>query len=136
VTISSSTAEDIRRVSEADLQAIRQAALDYIEGWYEGDAARMERSLHPELAKRIILRDPRGFDRLDPIAALALVIATRNGAGTRTPPERRRKEITILDVTGNAASVKIAAAGWVDYLHIGKLNGVWQIVNVLWERFE
>src|SRR5262249_46471729 len=32
--------------------AIKQTALDYIEGWYEGDAERMERAVHPELAKR------------------------------------------------------------------------------------
>ncbi|HEX6315687.1 MAG TPA: nuclear transport factor 2 family protein, partial [Gemmatimonadaceae bacterium] len=36
----------------ADSAAIRAAALDYIEGWYEGNAERMERALHPELAKR------------------------------------------------------------------------------------
>ncbi len=27
-------------------------ALDYIEGWYAGDAERMERSLHDDLVKR------------------------------------------------------------------------------------
>jgi len=32
--------------SDADL--IKQTALDYIEGWYEGNAERMERALHPE----------------------------------------------------------------------------------------
>ena len=40
----------------ADADAIKQTALDYIEGWYEGNAERMERALHPELAKRIVLR--------------------------------------------------------------------------------
>ena len=40
--------------SPADSAGIRQAALDYIEGYYEGDGARMERALHPELAKRIV----------------------------------------------------------------------------------
>jgi hypothetical protein len=30
-----------------------KTALDYTEGWYAGDAARMERALHPELAKRM-----------------------------------------------------------------------------------
>jgi hypothetical protein len=34
-------------------------ALDYIEGWYTGDAARMERALHPDLAKRIVESDAR-----------------------------------------------------------------------------
>lgn len=39
--------------------AIRQTALDYIEGWYEGNAERMERALHPELAKRIVRTNPQ-----------------------------------------------------------------------------
>ena len=43
--------------SPEDEAAIRAAALDYLEGWYAGDAARMERSLHPDLAKRIVRPD-------------------------------------------------------------------------------
>lgn len=46
-------------VSAADSAAIKQTALDYIEGWYEGNAERMERALHPDLAKRIGKRLPR-----------------------------------------------------------------------------
>ena len=34
----------------ADSAAIRAAALDYIEGWYAGDADRVARALHPQLA--------------------------------------------------------------------------------------
>jgi hypothetical protein len=37
-------------------------------------------------------------------------------------------------VFGDAATVKIDAAEWVDYLHLGRWNGVWKILNVLWER--
>jgi hypothetical protein len=36
----------------ADEDAIRAVVLDYVEGWFDGDAARMERALHPELVKR------------------------------------------------------------------------------------
>lgn len=121
-------------LSEEDRRAIIQAVLDYIEGWYQGDAERIERSLHPELAKRIIFADPRGFDRLEPISALALVIATRRGAGRRTPVECQRKDISILDAFGNTACVRVDAAEWVDFLQLGKLDGKWQIVNVLWEK--
>ncbi len=32
-----------------DNAAIKQTALDYIEGWYEGNAERMQRALHPDL---------------------------------------------------------------------------------------
>ena len=36
----------------ADRDAIVRVALDYFEGWFDGDAARIERTLHPDLAKR------------------------------------------------------------------------------------
>jgi hypothetical protein len=42
-------------------------------------------------------------------------------------------DVTLLDVFEGAASVKIVAAQWVDYLHLAKEGGDWQIVNVLWE---
>ena len=40
-------------------EAITQTALDYIEGWYEGNAERMERALHPNLAKRAVRKNPK-----------------------------------------------------------------------------
>lgn len=119
--------------SEADTTAIRQAALDYAEGWYEGDAARMERALHPDLAKRVVVNDAGGKARLDHMGALRLVQGVRAGHGKSTPKEKQRKDITIFDVQGNAATVKLAMADWTDFLHIAKLNGKWVIVNVLWE---
>ncbi|MEZ5424849.1 MAG: nuclear transport factor 2 family protein [Pyrinomonadaceae bacterium] len=122
-----------KAVSEADKEAIRQAALDYIEGWYEGNAERMERALHPDLAKRIVITNDKGQSRLDQMSAMGLVQGTRTGYGKNTPKEKQQKDVTVLDVFGNAASVKIVASDWVDYLHLAKFNGRWVIVNVLWE---
>ena len=121
-------------VSEIDKAAIKQTALDYIEGWYEANAERMERALHPELAKRIIRTNPQnGQSRLDQMSALTLVQGTRRGGGKQTPKDKQQKDVIILDVYGNTASVKIIASDWIDYLHIAKSNGRWVIVNVLWE---
>jgi len=117
----------------ADASAIKQTALDYIEGWYEGNAERMEKSLHPELAKRIVRNSPEGRSRLDQMGAMTLVQGTRRGGGKETPKEKQQKDVTILDVFENAASVKVVAADWIDYLHVAKFNGRWVIVNVLWE---
>lgn len=120
--------------SPADSSAIRQTALDYIEGWYTGDAERMERALHPELAKRIVFTDEENSrQRLDQQGAMTLVQGTEAGYGTQIPASRRQKDITILDVYENAASVKIVAADWIDYLHMARWNGEWKIINVLWE---
>lgn len=122
-------------VSDADRAAIKQTALDYIEGWYAGDAERMERALHPDLAKRIVRPHPdnKNFSRLDQMSALSLIQGTKRGGGKLTPKERQLKDVTILDAFENAASVKIVASDWIDYLHIAKFNGRWVIVNVLWE---
>jgi hypothetical protein len=118
----------------ADSTAIRATAMDYIEGWYAGDAARMERALHPELAKRVVTTDPSmGRSQLESIGAMTLVLRTRAGGGSRTPPERQQKDFRILDVFNNAAVAKIVASDWVDYLELAKWNGRWLIVNVLWE---
>ena len=120
--------------SPEDEAAIRQAALDYLEGWYTGDAARMERALHADLAKRVVRVDPEGrHDRVDQMSALTLVQFTRKGYGKSVPENERQADITILDVFGNAATVKAVARDWVDYLHVCKVDGEWKIVNVLWE---
>lgn len=115
-------------------EAIRHAALDYIEGWYQGDAARMERALHPELAKRMVATDPKnGRSILNQMGAMTLVQNTRKGFGTHFTKVQQLEDVTILDMYGNAASVKIDAATWIDYLQLAKWNGEWKIVNVLWE---
>ena len=114
--------------------AITKTALNYIEGWYEGNAGRMESALHPELAKRMIYTDPKsGRSQFNHMGAMALVQGTKRGGGTQTPKEKQLKEVTILDRFNNAAVVKIVASDWIDYLQVAKFNGEWKIINVLWE---
>ena len=120
--------------SSDENEAIRKTALDYIEGWYAGDAARMERALHPELAKRMISTDLKtGRSQFNHMGAMTLVQRTRDGGGKNTPQDRQLKEVTILDRFNNAAVVKIVASDWIDYLQVAKFNGDWKIINVLWE---
>jgi hypothetical protein len=120
--------------SAADTAAIRTTALDYIEGWYTADATRMERALHPELAKRIVMTDPAtGRTMLRQMGAMALVQGTRSGGGSAIPVAQRKNDVKILDVYQNVASVRVTAATWIDYMHMSKMNGRWVIMNVLWE---
>jgi hypothetical protein len=121
-------------VSEADRAALTKAALDYVEGWYEGSAERMARAVHPELAKRIVRTDQRtGKNLIQQMGASALVEGTRSGGGKNTPAEKQQKDVVILDVFGNAAVVKATMSDWVDYMQLAKVDGRWVIVNVLWE---
>jgi len=117
-----------------DDEAIRKTALDYIEGWYSGDAARMECALNPELAKGMISTDPKtGRSQFNHMGAMTLTQRTREGIGKKIPQDRQSKEVTILDRYNNTAVVKIVASDWIDYLEVAKFNGDWKIINVLWE---
>jgi len=124
-----------RAQTAADAAAIRATVLDYAEGWYAGDADRMARALHPELVKRILVSDTAtGQSFVQTMGASALVNGTRHGYGKSTPAERQQKDVTVLDVFGNAAVAKAVMADWIDYLQLVRVDGRWLIVNVLWER--
>ena len=117
-------------ISADDDQAIHATALDYIEGFYTADAARMERALHPELVKRIFVHDGNRT-RLDTMSALTLINRTKAGHGLTD--KQRRADVAVLDRFQNSAVVRIDATRWVDYLQLAKVDGQWRIVNVLWE---
>jgi hypothetical protein len=119
---------------DADRKAIEATALDYGLGWYEGDAERMERALHPDLAKRHVGPNPRsGKGKINHMSAMKLVQSTRAGHGTKVAAEERRTDVTIIEVYGNAAIVKLEMHDWIDFMQMAKLDGRWVIVNVLWE---
>ena len=122
-----------QQITEADREAIKRTVLNYAEGWYEGSAEKMESALHPDLAKRIVRTNDKGQSRLDQMSAMSLVQGTRGGFGKQTPKDEQQKDVTILDALGGAATFKLEMRDWVDYMHIGKYNGKWMIVNVLWE---
>ena len=128
------TNDTLAAQTAADSAAIRAVALDYAEGWYTADSARMTRALHPRLAKRIVMA-PRdgGESRLGDMTAEQLVHGTARGGGSRTPSDRRQADVQILDIFQNTASVRLTMADWIDYLHVAKWNGRWVVINVLWE---
>ena len=57
----------------------------------------------------------------------------QRGGGKGTPPERQQKDVTILDIFQNVASVRATMSAWIDYMQMARFNGRWVIINVLWE---
>jgi hypothetical protein len=112
-----------------DEQAIEQTVLDYFEGWFDGDAARMERALHPGLAKRSPQNGGLAED-----TAQTMIEATRAGIGTRHPPEKRGIEIDVTDVHGGIATAVVHSEIYREYLHLARTEDGWKIVNALWDR--
>lgn len=111
-----------------DSAKIRANALDYAEGWCTADASRMERALHPDLAKRAYVPGPDGKPRLVHLSAMGLVQATREAKRNNVQPE-----VHILDRFEGIASVRVTMTQWIDYLHMVKVGAEWKIINILWE---
>ena len=113
-----------------DSLAIIQTALDYIDGYYTSDGIRMERALHPELSKRIIMKTDRG-EQINQMSALTLIQITKSKPVS--PEAKRLRDVFVTDIFRDAATAKIIASDWVDYLQLHRWHGRWVIVNVLWE---
>lgn len=119
--------------SPEDLAAIEQTALDYIQGYYSGSPERLERALHPELAKRIVRVGEDGEPVLENMTAQMLIEIAGRMSQRPVPEEEWVDDVKILDVFKNTAAVRIDASQWIDYLHLARWQGEWKIVNVLWE---
>lgn len=122
---------------EKERAAIEEAALNYLEGWFAGDAERMSRALHPELTKRGFQPSPAtGGHFVNHLTASNMVELTRAGVGKKTPRATNKTAVMILDVYRDIASVKTVCSEFIDYLQLVKIDGQWKIINVLWEPTE
>ena len=117
---------------EAEAQAIIQTALDYGDGFYSGDAVRMERAIHPDLNKVLPFAFPgTGKVILDYSTFSGLVEMSRAKVGW-LEPDKRKTRVAVLEIKDDMACAKLTSAMYNDYLAMAKFDGQWKIVNVLW----
>jgi ketosteroid isomerase-like protein len=113
-------------VTKTDAEAVTNTVLDYFEGWFDGDTARMERALHPELAKR------RAGEELGITTKPRMVELTGQGAGAEDRADGR-VEIEVHDVYKNAATATVHTATYHEYVHLVRTGEGWRIANALWQ---
>lgn len=121
--------------TQQDSLNITQVALDYIESQHNLKPEQFERAAHPRMVKRTFWthkKTKREYLRETFTDAMILMAETYNLNGDKFP-QHPTKEVIILDIFDKTASVKLVADDWIDYMHLVKLNGKWQIVNVLWQ---
>jgi ketosteroid isomerase-like protein len=111
--------------SSTDRELITRTALDYFEGWFDGDVERMDRALHPDLVKR------RAGDELGVTTKERMLELTAQGEGAADGADRRL-EIEIEDVSDDIASVTVRSAVYHEYLHLVRTRDGWRIANTLW----
>ena len=113
-------------IPEAARAAIVATALDYFEGWFDGDAERIERALHPKLTKR--------GPSLRRTTKDQMVAWTAEGEGkSEDPGTGRRIDVTVVDVHDGIASAVVDSDVYREYLHLVRTDDGWKIVNALWQ---
>jgi len=117
-----------------DRAGVESAALDYLEGIYNADVSRIERSVHPQLTKRGFWRDgataPWGPQETMTYEQLIALTKTWNAKKNR---DTTIKKVDVFDVLDQTASAKVTAMWGVDYLHLAKYDGRWKIINIVWQ---
>ena len=121
----------LRSNAEPDVD-VAHAVDVFVQAWFEGDGEGMIRCLHPDLMARL-LQAGAGSAPSVPVQALTRLQGIHASLGARVPMERRRCDISVLDVQGHAASVRAVLGDWVAYVHLALAGGRWTIVNVMWE---
>lgn len=117
----------------SDEIAIRKAAMDYAEGWFEGDADRMARCLHPSLVKRALRPNPTTGDlTLNDLTKDDMVQFTKDGGGTDLARDKLYYRIDVLEVFQEVAMVRCETPPYVDYLQLVNHDENWLILNILY----
>ena len=105
---------------------ITQTVLDYFEGWFDGDAVRMERALHRDLVKR------QSGEDLGMTTKQRMIELTERGEGKGDAADRRI-DVEVGDVYKDMASVTVHTAPYHEYLHLVRTGDGWRIANALWQ---
>jgi ketosteroid isomerase-like protein len=111
--------------TSTDRVAVVATALDYFEGWFDGDVARMERALHPNFVKR------RAGEELGITTKERMRELTRRGEGKDDGTDRTL-DVEVEDVYGDIASATVHSAVYHEYLHLVRTHAGWKIANALW----
>ena len=122
-----------RTQAAQDREAVRQAALDYVEGIYNVQPERIQKSVHPSL-------DKRGFykkDKSAPYAEMPMTFEQLVNLSKTWNKEGKQdtsiKQVQVLDLLDQTAVAKVTASWGVDYLLLGKFDGTWKTTQILWQ---
>jgi hypothetical protein len=117
---------------EREKEAVKAAALDYIEGAHEGNADRTARSVHTELCKVSVRKIPQTGREVLYKAGFSRLAELVRANSVPLPPEKRNIEITVFAVREGLACARATSSMFYDYLMLAKIDGTWKLVNVLW----
>ena len=113
-----------------DTEAVVATALDYFEGWYDADLARVDRALHPQLVKRWAAQ--AGGENPSVTTKEMMLDFVRRGGGAEDKTDDAI-EVTVVDIHHDIATAVVRSAQYREYLHLLRTPEGWRIINAFWE---
>jgi len=121
--------------AQSDEQGVHNAVLDYVEGFYNVEPERFDKSLSKDLVKYGYWKNQAGEYQGSPMSfeqakrfASQWNVNNRQNIDENTP-----KEIVVMEVLDKTAVAKLTAQWGIDYFQLEKNDGVWQIRHVIWQ---
>ncbi|MBO3699467.1 nuclear transport factor 2 family protein [Roseivirga sp. E12] len=116
-------------------KAVERAALDYLEGFYEGDTSKLKRAIAPNLLKFGYFKGRNSTTyasegQMTYKEAVDYALGVKAKGRTREVPPG---SVEIYEVAEHIASAKVKAWWGFDYLLLAKHDGKWMIEHVLWQ---
>jgi hypothetical protein len=138
--------DSIDVVGFTDEEAIVRAALDYFEGWYDGDVTKVALRTHPELCKRGCKKGPTGENRINTITAGEIMsdadlytkayreLSDKPIAGKAPRPTELEIQVRVDDIHRDIATATVHTTVWIEYLQLARMADGWKVVNTLYAR--
>nr|WP_321243367.1 nuclear transport factor 2 family protein [uncultured Psychroserpens sp.] len=119
-----------------DSLAIKNRALGYLIGLQKLNPKLMDEVMNDSLNKVTIGYDRQTRKEYAKRTTHAQMIAFANSwnKGNNKFPFKPNNQVVILDIYNRMANVKLVSDNWVEYLHLMKLDGNWQIINLIWQH--
>ena len=119
-----------------DTASIAKSCRLYIEGFYEGDTAKLISCLQPTLYKIGYWKDQKSdeyaFDGQMTYSQAIAYAKKVKASGHFAKPDAPKKVI-VLESGNHIAAAKVTAWWGIDYLLLSKQGDRWMIEQVLWE---
>jgi hypothetical protein len=122
--------------SAQEKEKVEKACLNYIEGFYEGDTAKLIASLKPSLHKLGYWKN-KGTGVYDFDGQMTYRQALDYAKNVMTKKDFAKpgapKKVEVFEIGNTIASAKVTAWWGIDYVLLSKQGDKWIIEQVLWE---
>ena len=119
--------------AEKERPVAQAAALDYVEGMLSGDAARLEKVLHPETNQMTLMSMATAEAKVSFVmrSRYSGILEPAKAKVGLVPENARKAEVRILDMMDGMAFAAAQTAMGTTYLQLQLLDGQWKVINVL-----